>query len=219
MGRARLGSATGGLTASRGTARAARQAGTNPAVAARATATGATSRVRRGDSSRDRAFTNRKARAVPATPAARPTTASSPKTARKILPLPHPRHSRVPISVLLDRTEAKDPLARNNPETTSTSTNRARDLRSRAETMAKATPFLVHPSFTVRAGRPNFPAGRSTSRGWGEDPAVMSTASPVSSTMACATRRTRSLLTGSGPVTPATRTRITLMGALGLEPS
>jgi hypothetical protein len=41
----------------------------------------------------------------------------------------------------------------------------------------------------------------------------MSTASPVRCWIASATRRIRSRLTGSGPVTPATRTLITLMGA------
>ena len=101
--------------------RAARHAGTRPAAAAKATATGATSRVRQGDSSRDSALTNRKARAVPTTPADAPTRASSPSPDRKILPRPPPRHSRVPISVRLDRTAAKAPLARNSPETTSTS--------------------------------------------------------------------------------------------------
>ena len=141
-------------------------------------ATGATSSVRRRDMCRWRTATKPAAIAVPANPAVSPTKSSSPRTARKIFLRSQPRQSSVPISVRRDLTEAKAPLARNRADTTRISTNRASDFRSRAETMANATPFFVHPSRTVSAGRPNLPAGKSTSRGCGEDPAVMSTASP-----------------------------------------
>lgn len=76
-----------------------------------------------------------------------------------------------------------------------------------------ATPFLTHPSFNVNAGRPALPAGRSISSGVGEVPMVMSTSKPVVRAICSATNRTRARDTSSIPVTPATRTRITLIGA------
>ena len=64
--------------------------------------------------------------------------------------------------------------------------------------------FLTQPSLSVSAGRPNFPAGSLMVIGVGEEPAVMSTSSPVRSWMSCATVRIRASLKLFGPVTPST---------------
>lgn len=83
-----------------------------------------------------------------------------------------------------------------------------------AESSCTVTSLRTHPSLSVSFGRPYSPAGRSISIGVGEDPIVMSTSSPVSRTIRSATRRTFAWLRSSEPVTPATRIRITLIGAL-----
>ena len=79
--------------------------------------------------------------------------------------------------------------------------------------IATATPFFTQSSDSVSGGWPNFPAGRSMVVGDGDDPATMSTSRCVRTAICCATSRIRSSDTGFGPVTPATRTRITLIGS------
>jgi hypothetical protein len=139
--------------------------------------------------------------------------ATSPRITPKTRPADQPRQRRVPISARRARTAANAPLATKQAQVSSTRKNRATLLRSSASRITIAAPFRTQSSLTRRGGCPWRPAGRSTSSWWGEDPAVTSTASPVLATIAAATRRIRSRLTLSGPVTPATRMRITLTGA------
>jgi hypothetical protein len=211
-GRARRGATTGGRMASSGSLRDARHAGASPARTASRVATGATTRVRTRGMSRPNAATAAAATPVPATPATTPTPASSETIATNTLARDHPRHMRVPISTRRARTEANAALARKNPQITRMRANSTTLLRSTASRNLTATPFSTHPSSSSSSGRPNLPAGSSMSMGRGDDPAVMSTASPVRLEMAAATFLMRSRERGSGPVTPATRTRMTLMG-------
>jgi hypothetical protein len=83
--------------------------------------------------------------------------------------------------------------------------------------MATATPFFTQFSVRVSAGCPNFPAGRPIVVGVGDDPATMSTSRCVRTAICWATSLIRSSDTGFGPVTPATRTLITLMGFVPAE--
>ena len=79
--------------------------------------------------------------------------------------------------------------------------------------MVTATPFLTQSMVSASGGWPNFPAGRSTRTGSGEDPATTSTSRPVCVAICCATSLIRAREIAFGPVTPPTRTRITLIGS------
>ncbi len=207
-----------GRTASRGAPREAVQAGSRPAPEASSTATGAISRTRPREMTRPSHHARASPRTAPATPAASPTAAFSPRTARNSAPRVHPTARRMPISERRLRTVAAAALAPNSALTASTRTNTTTLLASTRRRMLTSTPFLTHRSATTRGGWPYRPAGRRTSTEVGEEPAVMSTARPVSSWMAWATRRTRSRLAGSAPTLPETLTRTTAMGAAGLTP-
>ena len=84
---------------------------------------------------------------------------------------------------------------------------------SSASAIARATPFLLHISSRLRAGTPSWLGGNATRWGTCDEPVVMSTSSPVACWMRSATRRIRSRLAASMPVTPDTRTRTALTGA------
>ncbi len=85
---------------------------------------------------------------------------------------------------------------------------------STAVKMVSATPFFTQFSDSVRAGCPYFPAVSSAMVvGVGEEPATMSTARCVRTSICWATSLIRSSDTLFGPVTPATRTRTTLIGS------
>jgi len=84
--------------------------------------------------------------------------------------------------------------------------------------MATATPFLTQPSVRVSGGGPYLPAGRSMVTGEGEEPATMSTSRPVRWATCWATAVICSRDSASGPVTPATLTRITLIGSAAGTP-
>ena len=104
-------------------------------------------------------------------------------------------------------------LATNSAQTTRISTNSATLLRSTAFRMLTATPLETQPSLSSSAGVPYLSAGTATVVGAGEDPATMSTVRWVRSSICSATVLIRFREAGLGPVTPATRTRITLIGA------
>ena len=79
--------------------------------------------------------------------------------------------------------------------------------------MLIATPLETQSSLSSSAGVPYRSAGTATVVGAGDDPATMSTVRWVRSSICSATVLIRLSEGGSGPVTPATRTRITLIGA------
>jgi hypothetical protein len=89
---------------------------------------------------------------------------------------------------------------------------------STAFKIATATPFFTQPSDRVSGGCPNLPAGSLMVTGDGEEPTTMSTSRPVRCSICCATTLTRARDRASGPVTPATRTRITLIGSAAGTP-
>ena len=84
--------------------------------------------------------------------------------------------------------------------------------------IATATPSFTQFSDRVSGGWPNLPAGRSMVTGDGEEPATMSTSRPVRWAICCATALIRSRDSAPGPVTPATLTRITLIGSAARTP-
>jgi hypothetical protein len=104
-------------------------------------------------------------------------------------------------------------LATNSAQTTRIKTNSVTLLRSTASRMVIATPSLIQSSDSSSAGVPYLPAGSAMVVGCGEDPATMSTVRPVRSSICPATALIRFSEAGFAPVTPATRTRITLIGA------
>ncbi len=159
------------------------------------------------------------ATAIPTSPVATPIRTSSASTAAKTLVGDHPRVKSVPISARRERTEASAALTRNNEQETSTSTNSRRLFWLTAFRYLTATPLATQPSLTSNGGWPNLPLGSSMSIGVGDEPAVMSTLRPVCSWILSATALMRARLAGSGPLTPATLTRMTLMGRSGSAPS
>ena len=211
--RARRTPSTGGRTDATGSARAASQAGISPAITATATAIGTASAARPGEACRPSADDSGSAAAAPSSPAVRPIAASSPSTAVNSRGRVQPRQASTPSSRRRPRIAADAELATNSTQTIRISANSTRLFLSIAVRIAIATPFLTQFSDTVSAGWPNFPAGRSMVVGDGEDPATMSTSRCVRSSICWATSLIRSSDTGFGPVTPATRTRITLIGS------
>ena len=211
---ARRTASTGGRTEATGSARAASQAGTMPAMTATATAIGTASAARPGEACRPSADDSGSAAAAPKMPAVRPIAASSPSTAVKSRGRVQPRQARTPSSRRRTRIAADAEFATNSTQTIRISVNSTRLFLSTAVRIATATPFFTQPSLSVSDGWPNFPAGRSIVVGDGEDPATMSTSRSVRTAICWATSLIRSRDTAFGPVTPATRTRITLIGSL-----
>jgi hypothetical protein len=70
-------------------------------------------------------------------------------------------------------------------------------------------------SDSASAGRAKRPVGRSIAVGAPDAPAMMSTSSPVAVAIRSAAWRTRSRLSASIPVTPATRTRTAEIARFG----
>ena len=151
--------------------------------------------------------------AAPSSPAASPIAASSPSTVVNSRGRVQPRQASTPSSRRRPRIAADAELATNSTHTTRISANSTRLSLSIAVKIATATPFFTQFSDSVSGGWPNFPAGRSIVVGDGDDPATMSTSRPVRTSICCAASRIRSSDTGFGPVTPATRTRTTLIGS------
>ena len=146
-------------------------------------------------------------------PAVRPISVTSPSTVANTRGRVQPRQVSTPSSVRRPRTAAVAELATNSAQTTRISTNSATLLRSTAFRMLIATPFVTQPSLSSSAGVPYRSAGTATVVGAGDDPATMSTVRWVRSSICSATVLIRLSEAGLGPVTPATRTRITLIGA------
>ena len=150
---------------------------------------------------------------APRIPAVRPISVTSPSTVANTRGRVQPRQVSTPSSVRRPRTAAVAELATNSAQTTRISANSATLLRSTLFRMLIATPFLTQPSLSSNAGVPYLSAGTATMVGAGEDPATMSTVRWVRSSICSATVLTRFREAGLGSVTPATRTRITLIGA------
>src|SRR5215469_3989625 len=124
-----------------------------------------------------------------------------------------PRQASTPSSWRRPRTAAVAEVATNSAHTTRISVNSTTLFLSTADRIATATPFLTQPSVSSSGGCPNAPAGRLTVVGAGDDPVTMSTARWVRTAISWATSLIRARDSGLGPVTPATRTRITLIGS------
>ena len=139
--------------------------------------------------------------------------ATSPSTAANSRGRVQPSAASTPSSCRRPRTAAVAELATNSAQTTRISTNSATLLRSTASRIVIATPFLTQSSVSSSVGVPNLPDGSATVAGAGEDPATMSTVRWVRTSICSATALIRLREAGFGPVTPATRTRITLIGA------
>ena len=211
--RARRTASTGGRTAATGSARAAKTAGTAPAASASASATGMARAARAGEACSPSAAASGGAARAPRMPAVRPISVTSPSTAANNRGLVQPRAASTPSSVRRPRTAAVAELATNSAQTTRISTNSVTLLRSTAFRMLIATPFLTQPSLSSSAGVPYLSAGTAIVVGAGEDPATMSTVRWVRSSICSATALIRFREAWSGPTTPPTRTRITLIGA------
>ena len=104
-------------------------------------------------------------------------------------------------------------MATNSAQTTRIAANSATLLWSTAFRIVIATPFLTQSSLTSSAGVPNGSDGSATARGWGRKLATMSTVRWVRISIWSATVLIRLRDAWFGPVIPATRTRITLIGA------
>src|SRR5215471_19390765 len=125
----------------------------------------------------------------------------------------HPRQASTPSSWRRLRTAAVAELATNNAQTTRISVNSTTLFLSTADRIATATPFFTQPSVSSIGGCPNAPAGRLTVTGAGDDPVTMSTTRCVRTAISWATSLIRARDSALGPLTPATRTRITLIGS------
>jgi hypothetical protein len=144
--------------------------------------------------------------------------ASSPSTVANSRDRRQPTAASTPSSRRRPRTAAVAALPTNNMHTTKIRVTSTRLCLSTAWMIASATPFFTQFSDKVSAGCPDLPAGMAIVTGVGEDPATMSTSRPVRCAICCATALIRARDSASAPVTPATRTRITLIGSAAGTP-
>ena len=210
---ARRGARAVGVSASAGGIRAATQAGASPAMTARKTATGSTSRARVSGTCRSRPVISRADTPTPARPAATPSVTTSPSMIVKTAGRPQPTARRAPISVRRPRTPASAALDRNNAQTTRMSTSSASDSRSACRSTSSATPVCVQASVSRSGGRPNFPAGSPIVTGYGDAPAVTITCRPVAFAISSPITPILSSFSRTVPRRPDTRTRIDPIGA------
>lgn len=191
---------------------------TSAARRARSAAAGMASAARAREAETPSAGAVSSATAPPSSPATVAVRTASAMTSAKSRCAGHPRQDMIANSRRREPTAALTALATKSAHTMRIRPNRSTLLRSTARSNATATPFLTQSSVRRSAGRPCRPRGRITCRGWVDEPRVRSTSRSWSRLMAAATWRTRSRLTASMPVTPATRIRIALIGAAPRSP-
>ena len=156
----------------------------------------------------------RRDRSAASSPATSPIPASSPSTVANSRDRRQPTAASTPSSRRRPRTAAVAALPTNSTHTTRISVNSATLLLSTAFRIATATPFFTQFSDRVSGGWPNLPAGRSMVAGTGRSRPRCPRPGRCAGRSAAATALIRFRGTARfGPVTPATRTRITLIGA------